>query len=276
MSRLLFSSYGARFNDFDLMHKIVDATRELRGGIELAVFSKNSRFPDHILDLMEEVVPFKDTYITLHGPYYEVEAASEYGSPENDYFFKSYKQAFGVYHALGAHSMVVHTNQFAFDEAERERLRGYSLETMKKLATMAEDAEVNLLIENVGEPAHGNVMYSQEDFINLFSLLPKSVGALIDIGHAIVNGWDIFAVIDALGTRIRGYHIHNNDGTRDQHLPVFHPGLKYSKKEMVRLLKYMEEKTPNSEWILEYAPGDYVTPEGLLREMREIVNCISG
>ncbi|MBR5257498.1 MAG: TIM barrel protein, partial [Clostridia bacterium] len=100
----------------------------------------------------------------------------------------------------------------------------WSRETMKTLAEMAEKAGVNLLIENVGEPAHQNVLYDQQTFIELFEHLPESAGALIDIGHAMVNNWDIHAVIDALGPRICGYHIHNNDGTRDQHLPLFQPG----------------------------------------------------
>lgn len=274
MNRMTFACYGANFDGYDLLHDIVDATKEYGAGVELTVFSKNSRRPDHIWGLMKEIVPFKDTYVTLHGPYYEVEAASKEGTPENDYFFETYRQAFGIYHAFNARSLVTHTNQYAFEESDREKMLFYSEKSMYKLATMAEEADVNLLIENVGEPAHDNVLYDQETFIKLFDKLPTSVGALIDIGHAMVNDWDIFAVIDALGTRIRGYHIHNNDGTRDQHLPLFTPGLKYSREKMVKLLKHMENKTPNAEWILEYAPGPHITPQAIKCDMDEIVACL--
>ena len=275
MNRLLFACYGANFDGYDLLHDIVEETKEYGAGVELTVFSKVSRRPDHIWGLMKEIIPFKDTYITLHGPYYEVEAASEEGSEQNEYFFESYRQAFGLYRAFQAHSLVTHTNQFAFEETQKQRMLTYSLQTMKTLSKMAEKANVNLLIENVGEPAHQNVLYDQKAFIELFRALPESAGALIDIGHAIVNDWDIFAVIEALGERIRGYHIHNNDGTKDQHLPLFTPNLKYSCKEMERLLRYMEEKTPKSEWILEYAPGEHITPKSVKEDMRKIIKCLN-
>ena len=274
MNRLLFGSYGANFDNYKLMHDIADATREFGAGIELAIFSKISRRPDHIFGMMREVIPFEDTYITLHGPYYEVEAASEAGSAENEYFFESYAEAFGIYRAYGAHSMVVHTNQFAFKESERSDMMKRSKATLLRLAKMAEAAGVNLLIENVGEPLHENVLYSQEDYVKLFDELPESVCALIDTGHAMVNRWNIFELIDALGSRIKGYHIHNNDGTRDQHLHVFREGLLYDREKMTKLLRYMEAKTPSADWILEYAPGPHITPNEIRSNMREIMACL--
>ena len=275
MNRMLFACYGAGFNGYPLLHDIVQATKEYKAGVELTVFTKNSRFPDHMFGLMQEVVSFKDTYVTLHGPYYEVEAATEEHTPENDYFLEGYRQAFGVYRAFHAHSIVAHTNQYAFDPSMKEILLSRSLITMKKLSEMAKEAEANLLIENVGERMHGNLLYDQKLFIDLFSKLPENIGALIDIGHAILNDWDIFSVIDALGSRIRGYHIHNNDGTRDAHLPLFTEGLKYDQEKMQKLLRFMEKKTPKSEWILEYAPGMHITPGAIKLDMDKIVSCIS-
>lgn len=274
MNRMLFACYGANFDDYDLLHDIAAATKMYGAGIELTVFSKISRRPDHIWGLMKEIILFKDTYISFHGPYYEVEAASEKGSDENEYFLESYRIAFGIYHAFHAHSLVTHTHQYAFEPSQKEQKLFWSRVTMKTLSQMAEKAGVNLLIENVGDPTHQNVLYNQDTFIDLFQYLPESAGALIDIGHAIVNDWDIHAVIDALGSRIRGYHIHNNDGMRDQHLPLFQPGLKYDREKMVKLLRHMEEKTPNSEWILEYAPGPHSTPYAVRQDMLEIVKCL--
>jgi hypothetical protein len=203
------------------------------------------------------------------------EALNVNATPENDYFFEGYRQAFGIYRAFNAHSIVAHTNQYAFDPSAKEFMLSRSLVTMKKLSAMAKEAEANLLFENVGERMHGNLLYDQKLFIDLFSRLPENVGALIDIGHAMLNDWDIFSVIDALGSRIRGYHIHNNDGTKDAHLPLFTEGLKYDQAKMKKLLKFMEQKTPNSEWILEYAPGIHITPLAIKRDMDKIVTCIS-
>ena len=44
---------------------------------------------------------------------------------------------------------------------------------------------------------------------------------------------------------------------------------------MQKLLRFMEKKTPKSEWILEYAPGMHITPDAIKLDMDKIVNCIS-
>lgn len=43
---------------------------------------------------------------------------------------------------------------------------------------------------------------------------------MLDTGHAHVNGWDIPAVVKALGERLVACHVHDNDGNGDAHLPV--------------------------------------------------------
>ena len=51
------------------------------------------------------------------------------------------------------------------------------------------------------------------------------------------NHWDIPKLISQLGTRIKGYHLHNTDGVHDLHRPMFEEGLWYTPEEMERLLR---------------------------------------
>ena len=87
-------------------------------------------------------------------------------------------------------------------------------------------------MENVGYPGRHNVLFDQEQWIALFDQLPDEVGALLDTGHALANGWDLFEVVRRLGTRLRGYHLHNSVYGKDLHRPMFEPGLAYTPEQM--------------------------------------------
>jgi len=49
---------------------------------------------------------------------------------------------------------------------------------------------------------------------------PKYLGVTLDIGHAKVNGEDWGEFVTEFGHRIQVCHLHDNDGTADQHRPM--------------------------------------------------------
>ncbi len=59
-------------------------------------------------------------------------------------------------------------------------------------------AEVRRIVESVGSP---------------------DVGICFDVGHAHVDGLSMTGEIEAAGDRLWSLHVHDNDGTGDQHLP---------------------------------------------------------
>lgn len=69
------------------------------------------------------------------------------------------------------------------------------------------------------------------------------------------NHWDIPKLISQLGTRIKGYHLHNTDGVHDLHRPMFEEGLWYTPEEMERLLRQIGRETPDADLVLEYVSG---------------------
>lgn len=62
-------------------------------------------------------------------------------------------------------------------------------------------------------------MVTEEDFIALSK--GDKWGMLFDTGHANVNGWNIPSLIRTLGSRIKGFHLHDNDGMTDSHQPIY-------------------------------------------------------
>src|SRR5581483_4224646 len=92
----------------------------------------------------------------------------------------------------------------------------------------AEALGVELLIENsvFTEALRGKLLLPKpEDFLALFRRLgQRRLGLLVDTGHLNVTartvGFDRLAFVDAVEPYVRAFHVHDNDGFADSHLPV--------------------------------------------------------
>ena len=127
---------------------------------------------------------------------------------------------------LGAHVMVTHKVQWGPRDPElrkryQEGLRdpdaldGYRLDEdyLQWALAMAESRGVQLLIEN-GTPEMCQIMLERY----------PQMGFCFDIGHAFNHEQafpddPIDSVLDRLGNHMRGVHVHDNSGRRDDHLP---------------------------------------------------------
>ena len=146
----------------------------------------------------------------------------------------------------------------------------------EKPAAKAKAEGLHLTVENVGFPFKDSVLLDQDEFVKMFDELPDEVGALIDTGHAMANHWDIPKLISQLGTRIKGYHLHNTDGVHDLHRPMFEEGLWYTPEEMERLLRQIGRETPDADLVLEYVSGPHITPELFRRDALRLADCLNG
>lgn len=274
MNGYYYSSYGSDQDKYDHMLKVLEACRPLNVGVELSIFTKNSPRPQHIPELLKVKGEFKSYPTLFHGPFVELEATSEPDSEAAKYMVDSYKISFDLCNQFNARSIVMHTNQRSFEDSEQAHLQENSRNMILKLGELARKAHVHMTVENVGFFYSHSVLFPEDDYIELIRSLPDDIGALIDIGHAILNDWDIERVVAELGPRIKSYHIHNNAGVRDTHRPLFEPGMKYSRDQIVSIFRAMEKYTPDTEWILEYSPGPHITPELMYHDFREVDNIL--
>ena len=197
-------------------------------------------------------------------------------SEERRHFLDCWRRAFDVYQEFGARSIVLHTHHMQnIPEADKDTLRGYATEAIQAVANMAVERKINLTVENVGVRTKSGVLFDQDQYLALFEQLPAEVGSLIDIGHAFINHWDVPHVLRTLGTRIHSFHLHNNNGSADSHRPMFEPGNYYTAEEMCELLLLTNRTAPNAEWILEYAPGEHISKELIMGDLRTLaaLNC---
>ena len=105
---------------------------------------------------------------------------------------------------------------------------------------------------------------------------PDEVGALIDTGHAMANHWDIPKLISQLGTRIKGYHLHNTDGVHDLHRPMFEEGLWYTRRRWNGSCGRSAARHRTRIWYWNMYPARTSPPELFRQDALRLADCLNG
>lgn len=252
MKTVYLSSFCVGFRDYPLLEEIIQQTEG--AGVELATSWNYPEF-DPLLDAQQS--RFHGIPTTLHAPFVEICGAPD--SSERRAMEQSFEKAFRWYDLFHATSMVMHTHEKRVTPEDKPRMMEYARAAILHTAGTARARGAHLTVENVGYPAKGTALFTQEEFAAFIESLPDDVGALIDIGHAMANQWDIPALVRTLGSRIHGYHLHNTDGVHDLHRPLLEMGLWYDKARMTQLMETIVQYSPEADMVLEYAPGAHIT-----------------
>lgn len=190
-----------------------------------------------LLELEIEKISFHASY-----RYFKLTCAEEqWDLMENDF-----KKSIEICRKYGGDFLVLHTNENLPDKIMD---KVYLEKRIQKLVELGKEKEVKVAIENVG--IGKNMLYNQEEYIELIK--KYNFDALIDIGHAIANNWDLDRIIIELKENIIAYHFHNNDGVRDLHNSIYNGVAEYNE-----ILSLIKENTPNANIVLEYSA---VTPK---------------
>ena len=97
------------------------------------------------------------------------------------------------------------------------KLELVNIEFFKLLGAMANDYGVRIAIENRADKAFG---CSAQDLLLLIeSIGLEGVGTCIDVGHVVINKYDIRQYIRHLARTIKAVHLHDTHGYSDDHLP---------------------------------------------------------
>lgn len=200
----------------------------------------------------EKAVPFvmdgRTGNFSMHAPfeYYDLSSPHEDGDALISYL----TSRFALYKKLGSDSYVIHTNEMYPSDITDEEIavRQKTAEArLLKLDRIAKDAGVRMLVENLGWGISGRTLYDQESFTDLFRRHPE-LDCIIDVGHAIVEHFDVEALQKELGSRVRAYHLHNNDGLHDSHRHLRDGVYDYAK-----FVRNAKKYTPDATLVLEYA-----------------------
>lgn len=265
MKTVYLSSFCVDFRDYERQEEFLRCGGDITLGVELGTSWKHPDF-DELLEA--QVDRFRHVPVTMHSPF--VETCTEAGSEAERQMIAMFEKAFRWYHLFGATSMVMHTHQGTFSPELRAAKQQRSEEVIRAVAEWAGRDGISLTVENVGYPLQKNVLFDQEEYVDLIRRLPQEVGALIDTGHAMANGWDIPKLVETLGDRIRGYHLHNTDRVHDLHRPIYERGWNYTEEQMDDLLRCIHRFSPDADLILEYAPGPHICSELFNSELKRM------
>ncbi|MGO5023275.1 sugar phosphate isomerase/epimerase family protein [Lawsonibacter sp. LCP25S3_G6] len=267
MKNLYLSTFCVGFHDYAQLEQCIRTFTDFPVGVE---FATSWTTPNFDQELLQQIPVFSHLPITLHAPF--VEECTAPGSAEEALMEQEYTKACRLYHQFGASSMVMHTHEGSFPADQHAYWRARCLEVLLDWTGRMREQNINVTVENVGYPKKDNVLFDQEQFLDLFDHLPQEVGCLIDTGHAILNHWDIPGLIRRMGSRIKGYHLNNNDGIHDSHYPLYDPDGVYSASQIDEILQTIAQYTPDAHLILEYAPNGRATTAVIHHDLQRVAH----
>lgn len=107
-----------------------------------------------------------------------------------------------------------YTLHLGYIHTTREEAIVHIIEVLKELATYAYPK--NLMIENMPNDKH--IGYSPDEILFIIDQVKASnIKFILDVGHAHVSPFDILDYIRLLRPYLYHFHIHDNDGSGDQH-----------------------------------------------------------
>ncbi len=185
--------------------------------IELMLDGKSwDGFEGRMDDLCNELKKYPVEY-AVHSPVwnFNLAASSVYIREAS---MKAYKDAIIFAYKINAHHVVLHPGFVDIPHQEKEYAKELALKALKELADFNESYKVDLLLENVGNDTTS--LYTMEEYMELLNDFPEHMKYIIDIGHANITKWSIPSLIKTLGSRIKAFHINDNDGEKDIHLTM--------------------------------------------------------
>lgn len=226
-------------------------------GVELIAFTHDKEYWKRLRNILEKI----QCPVSFHGPYIGVEATSKPGTKEYDWLIESYDKVFSLAKEYGVKHVVFHYTQIGFNKSNIKGAQETSKENINTLINLAEDYEVNMLIENIAFPKGKIPLYNNEEYDEIFASNPKAI-SIIDIGHAHINKMDIEDFLSKHAKQVQAYHFHNNDGVRDQHNSIMKGSFDY-----LKFFTLYKKYTPNSDIVLEYEPHTNLSKEEILKEI---------
>lgn len=201
-------------------------------------------------DLFETLVPKLQSLpvdYTIHPPAWDINLTSE-NRATRETAFSEYKKAIEFAGMIGASHVVIHPG-FCFSPVfNKQTAQQRAAHYINELCQVAKPLNVKLAIENVGY--NGSSLFTQEEYTNFLRDIDETAGFLIDTGHANLNNWDIPRLIKETKDRLLALHIHDNDGTGDDHLAIGEGTIDWKS-----VFTAINEYASHCELILEYAPN---------------------
>jgi sugar phosphate isomerase/epimerase len=166
-----------------------------------------------------------DVTLTLHAPFRDWNMGSFNDRARRDAVGRV-KRTLDDAVTAGAEAVVVHGGSVPerYPEWVTERAAENARQSLAECAEYAHRRGVPLCLENQPPSAdarrYTTTPADLAETLATVDVPPESLGVTLDVGHAAVVGLDWRDFAECFGERIRVCHLHDNDGTADDHEPL--------------------------------------------------------
>lgn len=196
---------------------------------------------------LRELAAARGLTYTFHAPYRDANVGN-LNEPLRRTIVAGVKRTLDMAFAAGAGAVVVHGGSVLrrYPERVRTYARQQAVRSLRECARHADDIGMALCVENQRRRS-ARARYTETPaqlaaFLDEIDVDSEYLGVAVDVGHAKATGIGIDAFVERFGDRIHVAHLHDNDGTADQHavLPEFRSvaariGAEYNVLEMKSL-----------------------------------------
>lgn len=212
--------FGATVEEFmqyitDLGLDHVEFKREYLAG------HPNTPSADEVRELSEQY----GVTVTYHAPFRDWNVGSYDETARTD-SVERVKRTLDDAADAGAQGVVVHGGSVPrrYPRWVRDRANEAALRSLAECAEYAQLVGVPLCLENqpIDEQKQRYTTTPSDlaAMLETVDVAPQYLCVTLDVGHAKVNGEDWRDFVEEFGHRIRVCHLHDNDGTADQHRPL--------------------------------------------------------
>lgn len=204
--------------------------------------------PEFEENLCRNLAVFAEGPLIFHEPVWGVEHTAGRGSPAWEESTHHLQLTRKYAEILRPTHLIYHFNNCAVPAARKQEMLDISLTSLENMRDLFSGQEI--LVENTGTRRNNTMMLDQDEFTELCR--ERDLKVLIDVGHAHANGWNLEKLLIDMETRIRGFHLHNNDGVHDLHNRIHDGTLVFD-----RLMPLICRTVPHAFWVIEYTRPVY-------------------
>lgn len=242
---VLVSSLIRGMDELESVAQWVNGLKDPEVGVELIAFTHDEGYWKRLEGVLEKL----ECPVSFHGPYLKTEGTASAASEAGRFLLDSYHRVLALAAQHSVCHVVYHMTQKTFtDPLQPPVFWTQAEENAGQIMELGRQYSVPVLIENLPCPADRIPLYTNEQYASFFRRFPTAE-SLIDIGHAHMTGLRLKPFLACHGDRVRAYHFHNNDGTRDQHNDIFDGTFDFSQFAPV-----FRAYTPKANIVLEYEP----------------------
>ncbi len=201
------------------VEQFFDKARDCFEAVEIVCDAPYRRPLEVNTEFLKSVRATLGVEFTVHSPYNE----TDIGSLDDSYRGRSVEgilEAVELAHIIGASIVVVHPAVGSRGGIEeRDRLRAVEKESLERITHFAREKDVKICLENM--PA-GLPFMERSLASGVMELVRdhENCGVTFDVAHANTTNVPPETMLEHFGKAVSHVHVHDNLGTRDEHLEV--------------------------------------------------------